>query len=71
MVSSPSMDPMRFSLIGVFFNVAGSLPARRMPTRKSTSSCVKLPVMRPLSLMVVINRGNDMICSSSTIPRWR
>ncbi len=70
-VSSPNMEPISFSLIGSDFNDAGSRPALRILTRKSTSSCLKFPVMRPLSLMVVSRRGKESRRSSSVMPRCR
>ncbi len=67
-VSSPTIAPMVFCAIGAFFNAAGRLPAWRMPTRKSTSSCVNWPVIRPLSVIVLITRGADSRLPSSMIP---
>ena len=56
-------------LIGSGRSVAGKRPERRIPTRKSTSCFVKSPVIRPLSLMVVIKRGKEISRSSSMMPK--
>ena len=72
-VSSPSCELIRCSLIGSLRRAAGRLPALSTSTRKSTSGCLKLPVIWPNDVIVLLIAGADCTTSSSRIPSllWR
>ena len=58
-VSSPNCELIRCSLIGWLRRAAGRLPALSTSTRKSTSGCLKLPVIWPEVVIVLRIDGAD------------
>ena len=67
-VSAPSWGLIFCSLIGSLTRAAGRLPALSTPTRKSTSDCLKLPVIWPSPEIVLRSVGADRSVSSSRMP---
>ena len=70
-VASPSVAPMVLSLTGCDFKLAGSAPARKILTRRSTSSFWKLPSITPLVVITALMRAADSILPSRTTARLR
>ena len=68
-VSAPSCGLIFCSLIGSLWSAAGRLPALSTPTRKSTSACLKLPVICPSPEIALRIVGAERSVSSRRMPR--